>query len=65
MDALAIVERRALSGPGIHGIEVALQRVFLVRGDDDALRLLVEAQHIEYHPRAFGELLDALALYAI
>ena len=56
MYAFAVVERCALACFEVNGIEVALQRMLLVRGNDYRLVLLVESQHIEHYPRATGDL---------
>ena len=65
MHALTIVKRYAFTRPCIHRIEVTLNGVLLVRGNDDALVFLIETQHIHHHPRAAGQLLNALTLDAI
>ena len=58
---LTVVEQRASASLDVDAVEVALQGMALVALDDDRLVLLVEAQHIEHHPGAAGQLSDFLA----
>ena len=46
----AVVHHGALAGLGIHHEDVSLDRRALVRCDDNALALGVEAEHFHYFP---------------
>ena len=61
----SVVEQLALSRFYADGIAVALYGVGLVAGYDDALRLLVESQHVHDHPFAGGELPLQFALLVV
>ena len=49
----------------VNAVETTMQGMLLVGSKDDALLLLVEAQHVHDHPRATGQLLDQLSAYII
>ena len=58
-----VIERRALSGLHIDGIDVLLDGGSLVAGNDDAAGLGVETKYVHDHPLSAGELLQLFPVF--